>query len=63
LIGAVTRQMLFVVGGLGVMIGVSAVDYRLYGGIYQVLIVADLAGRLSGIGSRTATCRCSRWGY
>ena len=42
LIGAVTRQMLFVVGGLGVMIGVSAVDYRLYGGIYRVLYIVAL---------------------
>ena len=42
LVGAVTRQMLFFVGGLGVMIGVSVIDYRLYGGIYRVLYMVAL---------------------
>ena len=42
LMGAVTRQILFVVGGLGVMIGVSAIDYRLFGGISRVLYIVAL---------------------
>src|SRR5512137_2867160 len=42
LIGAVTRQIIFAVGGLGVVIGVAVVDYRLYGGIARILYVVAL---------------------
>ena len=37
LAGYTTRQVLFSVLGLGVMIGVAAIDYRIWGGVQRIL--------------------------
>lgn len=43
LIGAVTRQVLYIVAGLGLMIGVAAIDYRIYSGVHRFIYVVALA--------------------
>jgi rod shape determining protein RodA len=42
LAGYTTRQVLFSVLGLGVMIGTAAIDYRIWGGVYRILYIIAL---------------------
>jgi rod shape determining protein RodA len=42
LINATTRQLFFVIAGLGVLIGVSLVDYRLYDGVHRIIYLLAL---------------------
>ena len=42
LINATTRQVFFVVAGLGVMIGMAMIDYRLYDGIHRIIYIIAL---------------------
>jgi rod shape determining protein RodA len=42
LIDATTKQILYAVGGLGVLIGVAAIDYRLYEGTQRIIYIIAL---------------------
>jgi rod shape determining protein RodA len=39
---ATTKQLLYGVAGLGILIGVAAIDYRIYGGVQRVIYIIAL---------------------
>jgi len=43
LVAAPTRQLLWAVVGLGLLVGTAAIDYRIWGGIQRILYIAALA--------------------
>lgn len=43
LVGSTMRQILYMVAGLGIIIGLAAIDYRLYGGVQRIIYILALA--------------------